>query len=153
MTEDTNKTVADIMNSTVTAERSREEKKGQKTALLSYIWWLCLIPLLLTNKDSKFVQNHAKSGFILAMIQSVWGVMYAIIMIVFRLIFSNANTWFVTYSISVVLSFFSFILLSLSVVGILKVLQYSNVENPIILKLINLVDKTITKKESEENKK
>lgn len=38
--------------------------KNKNSAALSYIWILCLIPLL-NNKKSKFAQFHAKQGLIL----------------------------------------------------------------------------------------
>jgi uncharacterized membrane protein len=36
-------------------------------ALLGYLWFLCVLPLLL-KRDSKFVQHHAKQGLIIALI-------------------------------------------------------------------------------------
>ena len=48
--------------STQTDEKDIAENKY--TAALSYVWILFLIPLL-TKKDSKFCQSHAKQGLVL----------------------------------------------------------------------------------------
>ena len=40
------------------------EKKANLYAILSYLWVLCLIPLLL-KKDDKAVMFHAKQGLVL----------------------------------------------------------------------------------------
>lgn len=37
------------------------------TAVLSYLWILCLIPLL-GSKNSKFAQFHAKQGFVMLLL-------------------------------------------------------------------------------------
>lgn len=42
----------------------KDVEENKTTAALSYAWILCLIPLL-TKKDSKFAQFHAKQGLIL----------------------------------------------------------------------------------------
>ena len=39
-------------------------EKNKSLAMLSYLWILCLLPLL-TKKQSKFTQFHAKQGFVL----------------------------------------------------------------------------------------
>ena len=57
------------------AEEKKEIKTAEKGindeekvwALLGYLWFLCIIPLLL-KRDSKFVQHHAKQGLIMALI-------------------------------------------------------------------------------------
>jgi uncharacterized membrane protein len=41
-----------------------EERSGNLYAVLSYIWVLCLIPLLL-KKDDEFAFFHAKQGLVL----------------------------------------------------------------------------------------
>jgi len=40
------------------------DEKSKGMAAISYVWILCLIPLL-NNKNSKFAQFHAKQGFVL----------------------------------------------------------------------------------------
>ena len=43
---------------------SKDIEENKVVAALSYFWILCLIPLL-TKRDSKFVQFHAKQGLVL----------------------------------------------------------------------------------------
>jgi len=52
-------------SSNVPSPKDVEENKA--VAFLSYIWILALVPLL-SNKDSKFAQFHAKQGIVLAVI-------------------------------------------------------------------------------------
>jgi uncharacterized membrane protein len=47
-----------------------DAQENKYTAALSYIWILFLIPLL-TKKDSKFCQHHAKQGLILFIISLI----------------------------------------------------------------------------------
>ncbi len=44
--------------------KDKDIEKNKEVAALSYIWVLCLVPLL-TKKRSKFAQFHAKQGLIL----------------------------------------------------------------------------------------
>ena len=53
-----------------------EKNKGM--ALLSYLSWLVLIPLLAGNK-SPYVRFHANQGLVLAIVEIVWGVVSAIL--------------------------------------------------------------------------
>lgn len=49
---------------------SAEDKdinENKSIAVLSYLWILCLIPLL-GNKNSKFAQFHAKQGFVMLLL-------------------------------------------------------------------------------------
>lgn len=45
-------------------------KENRLFALISYIWILCIIPLLLKKHD-KFVLRHAKQGLVLFIIETV----------------------------------------------------------------------------------
>jgi len=49
-------------------DKDIEENKA--VAALSYVWVLCLIPLL-TKKKSKFAQFHAKQGLVLFIIEII----------------------------------------------------------------------------------
>ena len=57
----------------MTEEKKEEIKTAEKEisgeekiwALLGYLWFLCILPLLL-KRDSRFVQHHAKQGLIMA---------------------------------------------------------------------------------------
>ena len=44
--------------------KDKDIEENKTVAALSYIWVLCLVPLL-TKKKSKFAQFHAKQGLIL----------------------------------------------------------------------------------------
>ncbi len=50
------------------ADPDLEQNKG--IAALSYVWILCLVPLL-AKRDSKFAQFHAKQGLVLFIIELV----------------------------------------------------------------------------------
>ncbi|MBT4350006.1 hypothetical protein HOD19_04525 [bacterium] len=56
------------------SEMSEELKKDIETnktmAAISYVWILCLVPLLL-NRKSKFAQFHAKQGLLLFVIEII----------------------------------------------------------------------------------
>ena len=62
MTEEQKTQSENQANETKPIDKDVEENKTM--AALSYAWILCLIPLL-TKKDSKFAQFHAKQGLIL----------------------------------------------------------------------------------------
>jgi fumarate reductase subunit D len=49
---------------------AKDAAENKYTAALSYVWILFLIPLL-TKKDSKFCQFHAKQGLILFIISLI----------------------------------------------------------------------------------
>ena len=55
-----------------TKKESQEVLDGKAYALLSYLWILCLIPLLL-KKDNKFALFHAKQGLVLFIAELVIG--------------------------------------------------------------------------------
>ncbi len=59
---------------TLTFEK-KDIEDNKVMAAISYIWILCLIPLL-TKKDSKFVQIHAKQGLALFIIETVGILVY-----------------------------------------------------------------------------
>ncbi len=44
--------------------KESDAEMNKNMAIISYVWILCLIPLL-GNKKSEFVQFHAKQGFVL----------------------------------------------------------------------------------------
>ncbi len=53
-----------IMKDDVKKDDSSDANLNKKFAILSYMWILCLIPLLY-KRNSKFCQFHAKQGLIL----------------------------------------------------------------------------------------
>ncbi len=64
MTEEKKEEKIKEAEKTEVKEISGEEKVW---ALLGYLWFLCVMPLLL-RRDSKFIQHHAKQGLILAIL-------------------------------------------------------------------------------------
>ena len=80
---------------------SKDVSENKGIAVLSYLWILCLIPLL-TKKDSKFAQFHAKQGLVLLIIEIVGTLIY----------------WFPIFG-----QLFAVLLLVVSIVGIIKVLN------------------------------
>ncbi len=74
---------------------------NKNVAALSYIWILCLVPLL-GKKNSKFAQFHAKQGLVLFVLE----------IIAFLII------WFPFFG-----QLFMLILIVISVMGIIKVLN------------------------------
>ena len=53
-----------------TQSSSSNDNKGNATAVLSYLWILCFIPLL-AGKKSEFTQFHAKQGFTLFLLSLI----------------------------------------------------------------------------------
>ncbi|MCK4540537.1 DUF4870 domain-containing protein [Candidatus Parcubacteria bacterium] len=49
---------------------NKDIEENKAIAALSYVWVLCLIPLL-TKKKSKFAQFHAKQGLVLFIIEII----------------------------------------------------------------------------------
>ena len=79
--------------------------KNKSSAALSYLWILCLIPLL-SNKKSKFAQFHAKQGLILFGLSIFCGfpffgqILFLVILVVSVIGFlkaSNGEWWKVPY--------------------------------------------------------
>lgn len=53
-----------MTNQTNKTSRDTDASNNKNAAMLSYIWILCLIPLV-SNKKSEFAQFHSKQGFVL----------------------------------------------------------------------------------------
>ena len=49
---------------------NKDVEENKTVAALSYLWVLCLVPLL-TKKKSKFAQFHAKQGLVLFVIEII----------------------------------------------------------------------------------
>jgi fumarate reductase subunit D len=58
------------LNQTPQSADAKDAQENKYTAVLSYVWILFLIPLL-TKKDSKFCQFHAKQGLIIFIISLI----------------------------------------------------------------------------------
>lgn len=74
---------------------------NKNVAILSYVWILCLVPLL-GKKNSKFAQFHAKQGLVLFVLE----------------IIASLIIWFPFFG-----QLFMLILIVVSVMGIVKVLN------------------------------
>jgi len=81
--------------------KDKDVEENKTIAALSYVWILCLVPLL-GKKDSKFAQFHAKQGLVLFIIEIVSGLLI----------------WFPIFGQLLALA-----LLVISVVGIIKALN------------------------------
>jgi uncharacterized membrane protein len=57
------------------ASDNKDVEENKTIAALSYLWILCLVPLL-GKRDSKFAQFHAKQGLILFAIEIVGGLFF-----------------------------------------------------------------------------
>jgi fumarate reductase subunit D len=86
--------------------------RGQekKLAALSYIFILCLIPLL-GNKDSAYIQHHAKQGFVLFVLDVLVGMV----------------SWFPVFGQLAML-----VLLIVSIMGVIKALNNERWEIPFV---------------------
>ena len=99
--------------------KTSDVEKNKVMAALSYVWILCLVPLL-GKRDSEFAQFHAKQGLVLFIIEIV----------------ASLLVWFPIIGQLVMLA-----LLIVSVVGIVKALNGERWEIPYIYnwsKKINL---------------
>lgn len=84
--------------------------KERKLAAMSYLFILCLVPLL-SNKDSKFVEQHAKQGFVVMLLD----------------IISFMLVWFPIFG-----QLFFVTMIIISVIGVAKALNGSDWEIPFI---------------------
>ena len=56
-------------------------EEGIPFAVISYLWILCLVPLLL-KKDNKFAHFHGKQGLVLAIVETALIVLWAPLMFI-----------------------------------------------------------------------
>ena len=57
----------------------KEELKGKKiTAGLAYLFWFTLIPMIYAS-ESKFIKYHANQGFVLAIAETIFLILTAIV--------------------------------------------------------------------------
>ncbi|MFO7807272.1 MAG: hypothetical protein R6V40_02500 [Candidatus Moraniibacteriota bacterium] len=57
------------------AADNKDVEENKYIAALSYVWILCLVPLL-GKRDSKFAQFHAKQGLVLFAIEIIGGLFF-----------------------------------------------------------------------------
>ena len=85
-------------------------EKNKNIAVLSYVWILCLVPLL-GKRDSEFAQFHAKQGLVLFAVEIV----------------ASLFIWFPIFGQLLMIG-----LLVISVIGIVKTLNGEGWKIPII---------------------
>lgn len=90
--------------------KDKDVQENKTIAALSYIWVLCLVPLL-GKRDSEFAQFHAKQGLVLFIIEVIAGLF----------------VWFPVFGPLLML-----VLLVISVIGIVKTLNGEWWEAPFI---------------------
>lgn len=95
----------EIKNASNPKREDADVETNKLVAALSYLWILCLVPLLL-KKDSKFAQHHAKQGLVLFIAE----ILVSFINII---PFLGQLVWF----------FAAILFLVLSVIGIIKTLN------------------------------
>jgi len=100
-------------NKKITKTEDKDILENKSIAVLSYLWILCLIPLL-TKKDSKFVQFHAKQGLVLLIIEIAGTLIY----------------WF-----PILGQLFALLLLIVSITGVIKTLNGESWKIPYIYDL------------------
>ncbi len=95
---------------------SEKEEKAQKNilAVISYIGFLCLVPILMKEKD-EFVKFHAKQGLVLFACEVVTWIVFSIILYIWLLVNLFLILWVV-----------------LSIIGIMNVLNNRKKEIPLV---------------------
>jgi len=90
--------------------RDLDVELNKTVAALSYIWILCLVPLL-AKKDSEYAQFHAKQGLVLFIVEIVGSLFF----------------WFPFFG-----QLLALVLLIVSVIGVIKTLNGEWWEAPVI---------------------
>lgn len=102
----------------VVAEPEQEELKGKKfTALLSYLSWFVVIPLIYAN-ESKFIHYHANQGLVLAIAETIGLIVTAVTS---KILWSVSKATSLLVETTMFLSFVG-VFAMLSLIGILNVL-------------------------------
>ena len=97
----------------IKTSKDLDAEVNKKIALLSYVWILCLVPLL-GKRDSEFAQFHAKQGLVIFIAEIVVSIFI----------------WFPVFG-----QLFMLALLVISVMGIIKTLNGEWWEIPYIYEL------------------
>ncbi|MBL7142463.1 MAG: hypothetical protein ISS83_02320 [Candidatus Pacebacteria bacterium] len=95
-------------------EEKPKKEKSNIMAIISYIGFLCLIPILTKQKD-EFVSFHAKQGFVLFVAEVATCIFFSIFIFL----------WFLG-------NIFWFVWLVLSIIGIVNVLNKKKKEIPLL---------------------
>ena len=92
-------------------DKAKDIEENKHIAVLSYVWILCLVPLLL-KRDSEFAQFHAKQGLVLFLAEIIlvwvpiigWAINLVILVVAIIGIFKvlQGEYWEVPYAQTVV---------------------------------------------------
>ena len=103
--------------------------------ILSYISFLCLIPLF-TKKDDDFVYFHAKQGLVLFGLEVIVYVIYRILV---AILIGSIIGWGLLSILTLIVNLLNIGLLVLSIIGIINVVQNQKKELPVIGKLADKI--------------
>lgn len=107
-----------------TADFDKDDiEKNKVMAILAYLSWLLIIPLLVA-KDSKFARYHVNQGLTLAICEIAWGVVFTILGIILSLLKLGF--------IAGILGILSVVFLVLAILGILNAVNGKAKELPVI---------------------
>ena len=120
--------IKDINNTPdTTAEYDPKDIADNKVmAVLAYLSWLVLIPLLAAPK-SKYARFHTNQGLVLVIAEIIWGVVFAVVTAVVTLILPFLGTIF-----TLIGSLVSLVFLILSILGIVNAAQGKAKEVPLV---------------------
>jgi len=96
--------------------------------ILSYISFLCLIPLF-TKKDDDFVYFHAKQGLVLFGLEVI---VYVIYRILIAILIGSIISWGLLSILTLIVNLLNIGLLVLSIIGIINVVQNQKKGLPLI---------------------
>jgi len=117
-----------------TSQYSAEDINANKgMAILSYLSWLLLIPLF-AAKTSPFAKFHVNQGLVLAIIETAWWIVQAILSAIFYNIFFW-NLFGMYTLIKTILSLVNLLFLALAIVGIVNAANGKAKDLPVIGKI------------------
>lgn len=97
----------------------QEDLKGKKfTACLAYLFWLAVIPMIYST-ESKFIKYHANQGFVLAIVETIFLVVTAILSRILWALSRSTSLLVETTMLMVFVGVFG----SLSLIGIFNVIR------------------------------
>ena len=101
----------------VTTEFDTQDANSNKVmAVLSYISWLVLVPLI--GSKSPFARFHANQGLVLAIAEIVWNVVLGIVRTVLYALFGAIHLGFIATIIVAVLRLVNLVFFIVSIIGI-----------------------------------
>jgi uncharacterized membrane protein len=116
------------MPATQPASDNAKMDDNKLMGILSYISFLCLIPLF-TKKDNDFVYFHAKQGLVLFILEAIVYVVYRILI---AILIGSLFTLGLLSILGVIVELINIGLLVLSIIGIINVVQNQKKEIPLV---------------------